>query len=56
MNTCAWCGATRGLHRTRPIDDPGYDIDPIWLCTDREPCRRRAETKTIHQLSTGEQP
>jgi hypothetical protein len=51
VNTCAWCGTTGHLHRTRPIDDPGYSIDPIWLCPDREPYMRRAETKTHQQLT-----
>lgn len=55
MNACAWCGATGNLHRTKVLADPNYDVDAIWICAERGPCRRRAETKAIHQLSTGEQ-
>ncbi len=47
---CAWCGATGDVRRTRPLDDPNYDIEPLWLCADRAPCRKRMTKQTDQQL------
>ncbi len=51
MHPCAWCGATGDVRRTKVLDDPGSDIDPLWLCRDRAPCRKRMATQTDKQLT-----